>query len=399
MWRSSLTTISRCNANAPMKTNSRINIAYVIDTISTARAGTEKQLLMLIKNIDRNKFVPHLIVLRNSKWLEDNELQTPVYNVKLASFRSLNLFNAFHKFRRYCQKNNITIVQTFFRDANIFGSIAACLSGVKLIISSRRNYGLGYWHNRYRLMVLQKLKYITTCYIANSKVVAYYTANSEKVDIKKIHVIYNGINHQRQVPANTSERDILRINLGIQSSQILIGAIANLRAVKNLSLFIRTAARTHKEYPQTRYIIVGEGPERARLEAMIKQYSLNGIVMLLGQQSDVVPFLLAMDIAVLCSKAESLSNAIVEYLTFGLPCVVSDVGGNREAIGYEHGLTFQSDDEDDFFSKLAILIEDREMRIDMGRRGQKYAWANYNCREMVNSYESIYSELMSRRAG
>jgi glycosyltransferase involved in cell wall biosynthesis len=367
-----------------------INIAYVIDTIETPNAGTEKQLLMLIENLDKNRFSPHLIVLRDSVWLKQCKLPCPVCNISLASFACAHLVKAFLTFRRYCKKNEIGIMQTFFVDANIFGTLAAYLSRVEVIISSRRNYGLGYWHNNYWLIIMKALRHITSCYIANSRITADYTAMSENVSKDKIHVIYNGLYLGRFKQITHDERKSYRSSIGIKPNHILIGTVANLRSIKNLSLFIRVAAISHKKYPHTRFIIVGDGPEKGNLEKMIHDYCVQDVVILAGQHDDILPFLSSMDIGVLCSKSESLSNSVIEYMAAGLPCVVSEVGGNSEAIGYEYGFSFKSGDEKDFFAKLEPLIVDEQLCLNTGQAAKTYAFSKYDHKEIVKQYQEIY---------
>ena len=367
-----------------------INIAYIIDTIETPNAGTEKQLLMLIENLDRRRFSPHLICIKGSEWLRKWEPSCPVLILELESFKSLKIFRAFIAFKRYCHKYNISIVQTFFRDGNIFGSLAAYFSGINTILSSRRNYGYGYWHNTYNIRMLRALRFITASYIANSKTTADYTIATEKVRKEKVHVIYNGLDLEKvkRIPLNT--RESVRGALGIKPDEILIGITANLRPVKNLPLFVRVAEITHKRYPNTRFLVVGEGPEREKLEEMVARYNLNGRVIFAGQQDEILPFISAMDIGVLCSRSESLSNSITEYMAVGLPCVVSDVGGNLEAIGNRRECTFKNDDDQDFVAKLEVLITDKTLRRTIGEAAKGYAVANYDHRSVIRKYQKLY---------
>ena len=367
-----------------------INIAYVIDTIEAPSAGTEKQLLMLVENLAKYRFSPHLVFLRDSTWIKTSTLPCPVCILNLPSFKSFRLIAAFKIFKKYCERNDIGIVQTFFRDANIFGTIAAYFSGVKIIISSRRNFGLGYWHNRYWLIILRALRYITSCYVSNSRTTADYTAMSEHVSRDKLHVIHNGLCLESFKEITSEDRESYRSSLGIKPNEILVGCTSNLRPIKNLPHFIRVAASIHNKYPHTRFIIVGDGHEEAMLRKMISEYSLENVFALAGQQDDVLPFILSMDIGVLCSKSESLSNSIIEYMAAGLPCVVSQIGGNLEAIGYEYGFSFRSDDEEDFFAKLERLIVNKRLRLNIGRRAKSYAFFNYDQGYMVKSYEELY---------
>jgi glycosyltransferase involved in cell wall biosynthesis len=372
-----------------------IGIAYVIDTIEGPTAGTERQLLMLLKNLNRKYFSPHLILLRDSDWIKRSRFPCPVCHLNLPSFKSVHLIRALKTFREYCKGNGIGTVQTLFWDANIFGTLAAKLAGVNVVISSRRNYQPGNRHNKYSVRVLRLLRHITCCYIANSKRAGDYTVQEEKVDKDRMHVIYNGIELERFADVVPDRRMSYRKSLGIGPEQILIGAVSNLRPVKNLELFIKVASMLYTKYSHARFIIVGEGPERQNLEEMIEEYGLQNVFILAGQQNDVVPFLSSMDIGVLCSKSESLSNSIIEYMAAGLPCVVSEVGGNLEAIGYEHGFSFESDNEWDFFRILEELILDESLRLKKGRDAKAYAFEHYDHGQVVRQHEEIYERYHS----
>ncbi len=374
-----------------------IHLAYVIDTIFKPAAGTEKQLLLLIQNLDKSKFKPHLICLRNSEWLQNTNHEFPVLILDMKSFRLTHLMPAITKFKKYCRHNNIKIVQTFFRDGNFFGTIAAYLSGIKVIISSRRNYGRGYWHSLFWLLLLKIFRFMTTLYISNSHINAKYVAQSEKVSEQKIHVIHNGLIMDKFISLTGRYRENTRKTLGLTEDQILIGIVANLRPVKNLILFVKMAAQITKRYPLTMFLIIGEGEERPLIENLINDYELKEKVILAGQQTDVLPYLASMDIGVLCSKSESLSNSIIEYMAAGIPSVVSDVGGNAEAIGGVGGLVFQADNLDEFCDKISQLISNEALRISIGDAAKSFASDHYALKNAIIRHEDIYTNYYQKQ--
>jgi len=374
-----------------------IHIAYVIDTIITPGAGTEKQLLLLIQNLDKNKFKPHLICLRNSEWLQNTNHEFPVLILDMKSFKLTHIMPAIAKFKRYCKNHNIKIVQTFFRDGNFFGTIAAYLSGIKVIVSSRRNYGGGYWHNWYWLLLLRIFRFMTTLYISNSHINAKYVAQSEKVKERNIHVIHNGLILDKFISLAGKYRDNTRKTLDITENQILIGIVANMRPVKNLILFVKMAAQTTKCCPQTMFLIIGEGEERPLIENLINDFELKEKVILVGKQTDVLPYLASIDIGVLCSKSESLSNSIIEYMAAGIPSVVSDVGGNAEATGGVGGLVFQANDLDEFCEKVGQLISDEALRISMGEAAKSFAFEHYDLKKAIIQHEEIYTHYYKKQ--
>jgi glycosyltransferase involved in cell wall biosynthesis len=110
----------------------------------------------------------------------------------------------------------------------------------------------------------------------------------------------------------------------------VIVSVASLRPVKDLPILIDAAAVVTKELPTAQLLLVGEGPDREPLARQIRQMGLHTSVHLLGSQSDIRPYLAAADLAVLTSRSEASSNAVLEYLAAGLPSVLSDIPANRE---------------------------------------------------------------------
>lgn len=372
-----------------------INIAFIIDTIATPAAGTEKQLLMLINEIDKSRFKPYLICLHNSEWLNDNDLPFEVYILDVHSIISFGFIRGLIRFGKLHKEKNFDIVQTFFADGNIFGTVAAYVSGIKTNISSRRNHGGGHWHNKTWLFILRRLNRFTKLYISNSHSVAEYTSKAEHVEIDKIITIHNGLYLDEFKQITLQLREENRKRLSIEKDDILVCLIANWRPVKNYPLFIQVATMLHDKYPFTKFIIIGELPPNDVLQRYLLDYNIDDVVTFFGPTRDTIDILSAMDIGVLCSKAESLSNAILEYLASGLPCVVSQVGGNTEAIGYgKCGLSFESDNLHEFYRQLELLINDSGLRDRFARAGKTLVNQRFSYRIMVEKYEDLYESLV-----
>ena len=372
-----------------------VKIAFAIDTINSATAGTEKQLLLLMNSLDRSRFEPHLICLRSSTWLASTTFDFPVMVLDLNTLLSVQSIRAFRHFRAYVRDRNIRVVQTFFLDSNLFGTVAAFLSRVKVIVSSRRNFGKGYWHTPLWLFVLKVLRWMTTFYIANSRTTGDYSVQVEKMKPERMHVICNGLDLRKYDAITPELRRQGRKEFGLTDDELLIGIVANFRPIKNLALFVEMARGIYERYPQARFVMVGDGEEKPALKARIREYGLSSVVRIPGRTEDVLPVVAAMDIGVLCSKAESLSNSIIEYMAAGLPCVVSDIGGNLEALGDTNGLTFKSGDKNDFIDKVEKLILDPDLRRQLGRQASAYVESTYDHKVVTRQHERLYEKYLS----
>ena len=127
-----------------------IKISYLIDTIISDKAGTEKQLLEIIRRLDRKVFEPSLVCLSSSPWMEKNALPCPFYDLRYKGFINTGFPGVLLRLARYIQEQDISIVQTFFEEPIMVAIIGAKLARKKpILLSSRRDIGLGQEHPWY----------------------------------------------------------------------------------------------------------------------------------------------------------------------------------------------------------------------------------------------------------
>ncbi len=372
-----------------------INIAFVINTIDTPYAGTEKQLLATIRLLDRSRFHPHLVCLRQSDWLKDADVGCPVSVMNFGSFFSVSFLQGRRRFVEFCREHKIDIVQTFFRDSNHAGTLWAHKAGVDVIIASRRNIGSGYWHNSREIAILKFLKRYTAHYIANSEAAAAETRRVEGVDPGRISVLRNGLDIGAYPLPSAEAATKVKKSWGFSGHTEVIGTVANLRPVKNIEFLIRAAKTIIEQRPNARFVALGEGHFRAELEQMIIDSDLTGKFLLPGRSDNVARDLAGFDIAVLCSHRESLSNSLMEYMATGRAVVASDVGGNGELITHSDlGYLYPADDSRQFESRVLGLLDDTELRTGMGKAACEEASRSFSYEAMIRQLESIYESLM-----
>jgi len=370
-----------------------LKIAYIIDSIETDTAGTEKQLLQLLKGLNRSRVKPYLICFYQSEWMKKQVFDFPVADLRISRLLSFQPFRAYRIFKKIHQQENFDIVQTFFKDGNLFGTIAAHFAGCKVIISSRRN--TGYWLNGFHTATLRFLRRWTTAYLGNSKAAAEQTRQIEKVPAEKTAVIYNALDLDKFKAINPEMRREQREKWQVKDDEILIGMVGNLRPVKNVDGLIDAAWKLTETEKKLRFVVLGEGSERERLENKIREYGLGNKFMLPGKAENVVPCLAGFDIAVLCSSGESFSNSLIEYMAAGLPVAVSEVGGNNEAITHnETGLLYAFDDANGLIGALVKLIKNREFAEKLGKSAQKEAFARFQKEIIIEKHEQYYHQLL-----
>jgi glycosyltransferase involved in cell wall biosynthesis len=372
-----------------------IKIAFIINAVYANNGGTEKQLLMLLKNLNRDKFSPTLCILRKSEWVEKEFDLCPVYTIGAQSLLDPKILIKFFNFCRFLSHEGFDIVQTHFSEANKIGIIAAKITGVQRIISTRRNqWYLTSYIERY---ILKLLNNYVDRFVANSISTADLVINVEGIPQEKVKVIHNAIDMERFENIESSTHSNSRDALSIPENALVVGIVANLREIKGLDIFIHAARKVKNRYPEAVFLVVGSNVgyeiEERKLHRLTKELGLSDSLHFLGERQDVPQLLAAFDIAVLTSRSEGFSNSLIEYVAAGLPVVTTDVGGAREAvIDGINGMIVPVNDQEAVAKAIICIAEGCLKKEDILYKKHE-AHRKYSSRDMVNEYENLYWEL------
>jgi glycosyltransferase involved in cell wall biosynthesis len=148
--------------------------------------------------------------------------------------------------------------------------------------------------------------------------------------------------------------------------------------------------------PDATAVIIGEGPERSRLESLAREFGVEDRLVLTGWKADVSPYLRGMDVFALPSRAEGLPLAILEAMEAGLPVVATDVGSVAEAVtSGTTGLIVPPDDVTAFAKALRSLVADQQMRTEYGNEGHAVWRRKFGAATMAQRYEQLYERLIN----
>ncbi len=373
----------------------KTRILFLIDEIGgIAEGGTERQVLQLIQLAARAGYEPYLAVLRGTEWLTEERAGCPVYPAGADSLFRPTGWRACLDLARWMRRHKIALVQTFFVECNILGPWLARLAGVPVVVGSRRN--LNEWHDHTRWMGpficrMQRLANLSVdCIVGNSQVVADAITETERVPSSKMRVAYNGID-LKNFSGFDQLRDAARRELEISDDKILVGNISCMRRVKGLLQFVDAARIALQQDPSLRFMIVGDGTELGAIEERIREHGIGERIHLAGAQTDVLPYLAAMDIGVLSSLAEGFSNSLLEYMAAGLPTVATEVGGNREALA-NTGILVPPDDPK-ALAEAILQLRPLELRRQLGHAARERV-QEFSLVRAEQRMEQLYGELL-----
>lgn len=205
----------------------------------------------------------------------------------------------------------------------------------------------------------------------------------------RLEVAYNGID--LGTPPTDEEREAARRALGLAVDRFVVGTVARLDPVKDLGTLIEAFETVAHETPGTTLLIVGEGPERTRLEEIVRTRNLSASVLFSGHRADVRELLPGLDVYANSSLTEGVSLTIVEAMAASLPVVATRVGGNPEVV--EEGRTgalVPPRDPEALALAIGSLRADGERCRAWGAAGRRLAEERFGLDRMLDLYQNAY---------
>ena len=210
----------------------------------------------------------------------------------------------------------------------------------------------------------------------------------DEVGIRRpVNQIYNGVDTTVFCPADDGFG--IRTELGISEKAFVIGVVSRLDPIKDHPTLFAAFEELRKRRPDVRVLVVGDGQERRHLEGA----ACEGIHFL-GNRIDVPEILRALNVFVLPSLNEGISNTILEAMASGLPVAATSVGGNKELVEENvNGMLFRPRDVQALVGILSRYLVDVNVAKAHGSAGRSKACSLFGISKMVNSYESIYRRV------
>lgn len=360
------------------------------------QGGSERQAVQLTTLLVEDGNYEVLLACLNDEGVLRNEVEKLGFNeipeFKLTSFFNLDFLRQVRKCAEFIKENRIDIVHTHDFYTNVFGMSAAVLAGVKTKIASKRETS-GMRSKAQK--IVEKIAFQrANKVVVNAEAVKTYLI-SEGVSSDKINVVYNGLDLERLSPKETDYKKICtEFNLPVDAEVKSVTLVANLRhQVKNQPMFLRTAQRVLQKFPNTHFVLAGEGELQKDLENLAKELNIQENTHFIGRCTKVPELLSISSICVLTSFNEGFSNSILEYMAASKPVVATRVGGASEAIlDNETGFLVESDDDKTMAEKLIWLLENPTQATEMGKKGRARIEAKFSCEAQLEKTKRIYED-------
>jgi sugar transferase (PEP-CTERM/EpsH1 system associated) len=367
-----------------------IKICYIIGQLR--RGGAERQLYELVRGIDRNRFEPIVISLSQGGHWADKIRELNIQVIELER-RKNKEFARLWRLIKLIRKIKPKIVHTYLFPANSYGRVAANVCRVPIIIASERSLPeIGKGKTKTMIYIDKILSPFSHAIICNSLrasevLIKHYSFNPEKV-----FTVYNGIDVA--AISNNGNNENQKVTTKV------VGIVGSLEPVKNHKLFLQIAKIIidQTSADSIKFLIVGKGSLRKELEEFAANLGIKDSVIFTGERTDIPELLHTMDVFVLTSQHEGLSNAVMEAMAAGIPVVATDVGGNSELIiNDETGFLCLGDDSEAFAERVIYLLNNDDKAKQMGEKGKRKIMNRFRVERMIKETENIYLTLLEKK--
>jgi len=354
--------------------------------------GTERQLSAVARSLDPSKFTVHIGCFQDQglRRQELDQAGIPIVRFPVRSFRSPSLFTGALEMRRYIREHGIRLVHPFDYPAIAFGiPVARTCSNVVAVSSQRYHRSLrpGWPHHMQR--VTDRL---ADAVVVNCEYLARHLREEEHVPAERIHLCYNGLDLDifRPIPGPRRPE--------VAEASLVIGVVCALRPEKDLSTLLTAFARVRNLRAGMKLLIVGDGICKSDLQEQAKILSIFDDCVFLPAKAEVAELLRSIDIFVLPSLSEALSNSLMEAMACGCCAVASRTGGNVELVADGRtGWLFEPGNVTELAQVLENVIEHDARRKDAAEKGQQFLQEGFSFAAMGRRMEEIYSALLPPR--
>jgi glycosyltransferase involved in cell wall biosynthesis len=357
---------------------------------SLGHGGGERQLALTALSVDRTRFEPHVGHCAGGFWTDRlREAGVPFFVMGPRSLAGPSAWREARRLRAYIKEHRIRIVQTFDYSMNVLGIPAArSVPGVITIANLRCHMSL--IPLRYRWLN-QMAHRMAAAVVVNSEALRHHLREDYAVPPQKIFTCYNGIDTSVFHPAPRAELP------GLEGASLVVGTVCVLRPEKNLPLLLEAFQEIARQRNDIRLLIAGSGPEEPALRALATTLHIAEKCVFHPSTPDVARLLSAIDVFVLPSLSEGLSNALMEAMACGCCVIATAVGGLPELVDDEAtGLLFPSRNRDALVARLSEVAGDAERRRALGAAAAEKMRREFSLTRAVEKMQEIYKVVLSR---
>ena len=385
---------SRSNAHVPPL------VAHVVYQFSTG--GVENGVVNLVNHMSDDRYRHAVVSLTDNMAFRTRLQRKDQVQVVTVGKRHGQDWGMYRRFWNLMSAMQPAIIHTRNLPAMEL-QIIGCLAGVRGRIHGehgRDMYDLEGRNRKYNL--LRRL--VAPCihrYVTVSQDLNGWLIDTVGIAPARISQIYNGVDTAKFSPRRGKRPDVVPKWFATDES-VVIGTVGRMQAVKDQVLLAKAFVRMVQDRPEyrrtARLMMVGDGPLRQQCLDILEADGVSELSWLPGERNDIPELMRACDLFVLPSRAEGISNTILEAMATGMPVVATNVGGNAElVVDNETGRLVPSPDMAAMATALAGYVADGDLRRKHGQAGRARVEACFSLDRMVKRYVDLYDAVLARQ--
>ncbi len=353
--------------------------------------GTERQMTEMAKQLDRERFSPHVMAF-HPEGFRAEELRAagvPVTRLPVRSLRDASVVSGALVLRRYLREHNIRIVHPFDYPTVTFMTPLARWFGTPVVLGSSR--GERALFPSFYQRALRWTDGLVDGIVVNSPFCAQELTTVYDVSSERIHLAPNGVDTDRFQPGPR------HVPPDLAGASLVIGTVSVLRAEKSIETLIDAFSLVADRHPDWRLLIAGGGDHEATLRQRATALTAAGRCVFLPSCRDVAPYYRTLDIFVLPSLSEAFSNALLEAMATGISAIASNAGGNPYILRHgENGFLFPSGESAVLAAQLEQLGTDQGLRNRLALAARQEVEQRYSLRAAADRLGEIYDGFLAR---
>ena len=373
------------------------HVLFLIDQLCEL-GGAERVLLNMARLLPRDQFRCSLATFKVAPEFDmRRHVSCPFYLFPLRRTYDWNAWKMALKLRELIRSAGVDIVHTFFESSDIWGGLVAKLSGCPVLISSRRDMGI--LRSPKHKLAYRAVRPLFDRVLTVSEEVRAFSLAEDHLDPEKVITVYNGI--ELEMACEPRQEDVLRRRLQLEDSSPVITTVGHIRRVKGIDNFVQAAAIVRREFPEARFLVAGQvlDPQYFQeLQVLTESLQLTESVNFVGAIDPIYPLLRISNIFCLLSRSEGLSNALLEAMACGLPCVATQVGGNKETVeANATGFLVPADDPKLAADRILALLRNPADAKVMGEAGRALVSRKFTAQAMMDHLCRLYHSVLREK--
>ena len=374
------------------------HVLFLFDQLRCLDGGAEGALLKITQMLPADRYRASVATFWTPR---DNgflcRFPCPVHVFPLERTYGWTAWKTALKLRRLIRSEHVAIVQTFFATSDLWGGLIAKASGCPVLVSSRRD--MGFTRTPMHRAAYRLLAPLFDQVHTVSDAVRDATIRDDGVRPERVVSIPNGVD----LDAIPPPRDAMyaRSAFGLGGASHVIADVGTVKSIKGYDTLARAAAIVCREYPKAVFVVVGRIPKDGyidELRSLIASLGLTENFRFTGHFDNVFPVLQMCDVFCHLSRTDGLSNALLEAMACGLPCIVRRAGGNPEVV--EEGrsaFVVPSDEPEMAAQRILTLLGSRDRARSMGARGRRIIEQKFTAEAMVHGLVQVYDGLLAAK--